>query len=44
MEPEVKVPVNAHLPDDYIIDTAERLREYRRLATAESISSEAITR
>jgi transcription-repair coupling factor (superfamily II helicase) len=34
LDPEVKLKVAAFLPDDYIRDTAERYRLYRRISTA----------
>ncbi len=36
IDPEVEVPVDAFLPDDYVRDTQERLGWYKRLASAGS--------
>lgn len=34
-EPELKVPVDAYIADDYVFDVQERLQAYQRMATAE---------
>ncbi len=39
-EPEVKLPVAAFLPDDYVHDTALRYRLYRRLSAASNAHPE----
>ncbi|MFZ5798227.1 MAG: transcription-repair coupling factor [Thermodesulfobacteriota bacterium] len=40
IDPEIKLKVNAFLPQDYIEDTAQRYHLYRRIAAAGSRSSE----
>jgi transcription-repair coupling factor (superfamily II helicase) len=39
-EPEIKLPMTAFLPDDYVCDTALRYRLYRRLAAAGNAQTE----
>ncbi len=36
IEPEIKIPVDAYIPEDYIPDVAERLLVYQRLSSVEN--------
>ncbi len=38
-EVRIDLPVDAHLPDDYVAEQAARLEAYRRLATAETLDA-----
>jgi len=34
IDPEIRLPVRAHLPDDYVAEVSERLVHYKRLSSA----------